>query len=170
VSGQSSDSGIPRSDVDRPARTDGGDAGDDGAIPEDCNLLDHELSPILQETPVLGQPPTPTGGTPPPGLYYVTRLERYVGDGGPVSQRGRGRMYQIGDASLTYATEDFDVDAGTEPPDHHRNGNFAIQGTNLVVTETCPVTGNVDTWPFSVLDGGVQIYREPTLIETLTPR
>ena len=130
--------------LDHDAAPLGQDASDDSAESLDVAMVDAgagacnsyaNTAPIIQETCVASSAPTPQGGTPADGLYYETEFDAYTG---PTGMSGACGMPHSFMAVVTGSLIDVVSFDGTTMAEDRYSASFAIQGTTMTWTFSCP--------------------------------
>jgi hypothetical protein len=108
-----------------------------GPAVEACSGLDPALSTSVAVVDVASDAPAATGGTIQSGTYRLTATNVYTGAGGASGPEGMTwkMAWSFSGSSMQMAMRL--EDGGGEK----HAGHFGVQGSKLVVVESCPVTG-----------------------------
>jgi hypothetical protein len=109
-----------------------------------CNTIANETATISEEV-IVGTPPTPIGGTIVDGLYFLTHVQTYVGDGGTgAGVAASHRAWQISGNTIQIVRRFAPFSVNN--PDHHHTVSFQASGTSFTGTFAC--TDPLDPYTF----------------------
>ena len=131
-----------------------------------CNTV-MDSAPAVTIQQVAQDPPTPKGGTPADGTYFMTDVTIYTGAGGPTGASGSAQT------TIQISGSTIQVSSSGEPPT--RTATLVTSNTSFTSTDTCPDSA-VSTGSYSAsattfavqLPGGTDDAGARTVVETFT--
>jgi hypothetical protein len=132
---------------------DNGDAGTDAGGGGETACTDLDPSPdAIDETQKGASVPTPGGGQPKDGLYYLAHFD--IHSPAVADAHVRKRMISIDGTSIAVVNQD---DGGEVV---RSSGTFAVSGTSLVISATCPAGAGSTSVPFTATDTEIRLFAD----------
>jgi hypothetical protein len=138
---------------------------DDAASPDACNRVLND-GPALEMHFITEALPRALGGSIAEGVYERVAVSAYAASGGDA-----GSADATGSAVLWLTRGEFHFSESLGPgPDQHLSGTIAQQGTQLILTRTCPLPKRIS--PYDRFDASERelVFYSSSLQRTITYR